>query len=171
MATAERASPVLAATSEATASRAPGRITVDGDLGEWAQSRAIEIRSGDLDPRPGARAAWTGPEDCGASLMLAWDEGCLYLAGRIDDDRLVVHPGSLYLGDCVEVFLRVPAAGGAEDYQILLSPMAEQTRWELARAVGDAAGAQAVFDAGDDTSTGSTWEAFSLDSLDAAFDG
>jgi len=40
----------------------------------------------------------------------------------------------------------------------------------VAWAVGDAAGAEAVFDAGDDTSTGSTWEAFSLDSLDAAFD-
>jgi hypothetical protein len=40
----------------------------------------------------------------------------------------------------------------------------------VARAVGDAAGAEAVFDAGDDTSTGSPWEAFSLDSLDAAFD-
>lgn len=40
----------------------------------------------------------------------------------------------------------------------------------VARALADAAGATAVFDAGDDTSTGSTWEAFSLDSLDAAFD-
>ena len=40
----------------------------------------------------------------------------------------------------------------------------------VARAVGDTAGAEAVLDAGDDTSTGSTWEAFSLDSLDAAFD-
>jgi hypothetical protein len=40
----------------------------------------------------------------------------------------------------------------------------------VARAVGDAGSATAVFDAGDDTSTGSTWEAFSLDSLDAAFD-
>lgn len=40
----------------------------------------------------------------------------------------------------------------------------------VARAVGDAAGASAVLDAGDDTSTGSSWEAFSLDSLDAAFD-
>ncbi len=40
----------------------------------------------------------------------------------------------------------------------------------VARAVGDAAGAEAVLDAGDDTSTGSAWEAFSLDSLDAAFD-
>lgn len=40
----------------------------------------------------------------------------------------------------------------------------------VARAIGDAAGASAVFDAGDDTSTGRTWEAFSLDSVTAAFD-
>jgi hypothetical protein len=40
----------------------------------------------------------------------------------------------------------------------------------VARAVADAGGATAVFDAGDDTSTGKTWEAFSLDSLTAAFD-
>ena len=36
----------------------------------------------------------------------------------------------------------------------------------VARAVGDAGGATAVLDAGDDTSTGQPWEAFSLDSLD-----
>jgi predicted phosphodiesterase len=41
---------------------------------------------------------------------------------------------------------------------------------QVAKAVGDRAGATAVFDLGDDTSTGSTWEAFSLDSLDATFD-
>ena len=40
----------------------------------------------------------------------------------------------------------------------------------VARAIGDAAGATAVFDAGDDTSSGKTWEAFSLDSVNAAFD-
>lgn len=38
------------------------------------------------------------------------------------------------------------------------------------RAVADQGGATAILDAGDDTSTGSTWEAFSLDSLDDAFD-
>ena len=37
-----------------------------------------------------------------------------------------------------------------------------------ARASAARAGAEAVFDAGDDTSTGEPWEAFSLDSLDAA---
>ena len=42
---------------------------------------------------------------------------------------------------------------------------------QVARAIGDRAGAEAVFDAGDDTSTGGEWEAFSLDSLTEAFDG
>jgi hypothetical protein len=40
----------------------------------------------------------------------------------------------------------------------------------VARAVADRAGATAVFDAGDDTSSGQPWEAFSLDSLQRAFD-
>jgi predicted phosphodiesterase len=40
----------------------------------------------------------------------------------------------------------------------------------VARAIGDAGGASAVLDAGDDTSSGKSWEAFSLDSMDAAFD-
>jgi hypothetical protein len=39
----------------------------------------------------------------------------------------------------------------------------------VARAVADAAGATAVLNAGDDTSTGQPWEAFSLDSVDEAF--
>ncbi len=41
----------------------------------------------------------------------------------------------------------------------------------VARAIADAAGATAVFDGGDDTSTGSSWEAFSLDSVSEAFKG
>ncbi len=39
----------------------------------------------------------------------------------------------------------------------------------VARAVADAGGATFLLDAGDDTSTGSAWEAFSLESLDEAF--
>jgi hypothetical protein len=40
----------------------------------------------------------------------------------------------------------------------------------VARAVADAGGATFLMDAGDDTSTGSSWEAFSLESLDQSFD-
>jgi hypothetical protein len=39
----------------------------------------------------------------------------------------------------------------------------------VARAVADQGGATFLLDAGDDTSTGSSWEAFSLESLDEAF--
>lgn len=39
----------------------------------------------------------------------------------------------------------------------------------VARAIADEAGATILLDAGDDTSTGSSWEAFSLDSLHEAF--
>ena len=41
----------------------------------------------------------------------------------------------------------------------------------VARAISDAAGATAVYDGGDDTSNGKSWEAFSLDSVSEAFDG
>ncbi|GAA4809724.1 metallophosphoesterase [Nocardioides caeni] len=41
---------------------------------------------------------------------------------------------------------------------------------KVARAIGDRAEASALFDLGDDTSTGERWEAFSLDSVAAAFD-
>jgi hypothetical protein len=40
----------------------------------------------------------------------------------------------------------------------------------VARAIADAGGATFLLGAGDDTSTGSEWEAFSLESLDEAFD-
>jgi hypothetical protein len=40
---------------------------------------------------------------------------------------------------------------------------------KVARALADAGGATMLLAAGDDTSTGSTWEAFSLDSLDQVF--
>ena len=64
-----------------------------------------------------------------------------------------------------------PAGGGRDASCCSISDRHDNIGMDrVARAVGDAAGAEAVFDAGDDTSTGSTWEAFSLDSLDAAFD-
>ena len=41
----------------------------------------------------------------------------------------------------------------------------------VARAIGETGGATVVLDAGDDTSTGEPWEAFSLDSLAEEFEG
>ncbi|WP_235537267.1 metallophosphoesterase [Nocardioides sp. Soil805] len=64
--------------------------------------------------------------------------------------------------------LREPAQG--ETVALLVSDRHDNIGMDpVARAIGDAAGATVVLDAGDDTSTGQPWEAFSLDSLDRTF--
>ncbi len=71
--------------------------------------------------------------------------------------------------DAAELELRAPEVG--ETVVLLVSDRHDNIGMDaVARAIGDRGGATAVFDAGDDTSTGSQWEAFSLDSLTAAFD-
>ncbi len=65
--------------------------------------------------------------------------------------------------------LREPEEG--ETVALLVSDRHDNIGMDrVARAVGDAAGATVVLDAGDDTSTGQPWEAFSLDSLAGAFE-
>ena len=67
-----------------------------------------------------------------------------------------------------ELELRQP--GDDETVAVLVSDRHDNIGMDrVARAIGDRAGATVVLDAGDDTSTGSPWEAFSLDSLDSAF--
>lgn len=68
-----------------------------------------------------------------------------------------------------EIEVRRPEEG--ETVVLLVSDRHDNIGMDaVARAVADTAGAVEVMNAGDDTSTGSEWEAFSLDSLDAAFD-
>lgn len=65
--------------------------------------------------------------------------------------------------------LREPEEG--ETVVLLLSDRHDNVGMDqVARAVAERGGAEAVFDAGDDTSTGKEWEAFSLDSLADTFD-
>ena len=68
-----------------------------------------------------------------------------------------------------ELDLRVPSAD--ETVVLLISDRHDNIGMDkVARAVGDAGGATVVIDAGDDTSVGRTWEAFSLDSVTSAFE-
>jgi len=71
--------------------------------------------------------------------------------------------------DAADLDLRVPEEG--DTVAVLVSDRHDNIGMDaVARAVADRGGATAVLDAGDDTSTGKPWEAFSLDSLVAAFD-
>jgi Calcineurin-like phosphoesterase len=66
--------------------------------------------------------------------------------------------------------LRKPADG--ETTAVLVSDRHDNIGMDpVVRKVADEAGATVVLDAGDDTSTGETWEEFSLESLDKSFDG
>lgn len=66
--------------------------------------------------------------------------------------------------------LRVPEEG--ETVVVLVSDRHDNIGMDpVARAIADAAGATAVYDGGDDTSAGKSWEAFSLDSVSKAFEG
>jgi hypothetical protein len=68
-----------------------------------------------------------------------------------------------------ELPVRQPAKG--ETVALLVADRHDNIGMDrVVRAIGDAGGATAVLDAGDDTSTGQTWETFSLDSLAATFD-
>lgn len=68
--------------------------------------------------------------------------------------------------------LEVREPSSAETVAILVSDRHDNIGMDrVARAIADAAGATVVLDAGDDTSTGQAWEAFSLDSLVEAYDG
>ena len=68
-----------------------------------------------------------------------------------------------------ELELREPVEG--ETVFVLVSDRHDNIGMDaVARAVADAGGATAVYDAGDDTSSGQSWEAFSLDSVTAAFE-
>ncbi|MCW2736711.1 metallophosphoesterase [Nocardioides sp.] len=69
----------------------------------------------------------------------------------------------------VDLDLREPQEG--ETVALVVSDRHDNIGMDrVARAIGEAAGATVVLDAGDDTSTGQPWEAFSLDSLAGAFD-
>lgn len=69
-----------------------------------------------------------------------------------------------------ELVLRVPSED--ETVAVIVSDRHDNIGMDpVARAIAEVGGADVVLDAGDDTSTGSEWEAFSLDSLNRAFRG
>lgn len=71
--------------------------------------------------------------------------------------------------DAAELALREPEDD--ETVALLVSDRHDNIGMDrVARAIGERAGASVVLTAGDDTSTGQPWEAFSLDSLAATFE-
>ena len=97
----------------------PGRLKLDGRLGDWKGIPAVEISSRrhvallagreGLDPK-----AWTGPSDCSARVRTAWSEDGLHVAVEVTDEKHS-NPqpaGALSAGDSVTLTLDLEPAGG-----------------------------------------------------------
>lgn len=98
----------------------------------------------------------TGSKRLAESLVDTYARSATFYAGLVDAVPTIAPE------------IRTPEEG--ETVALLVSDRHDNVRMDaVARAVGDLAGATILLAAGDDTSTGSTWEAFSLDSLDHVF--
>ncbi len=137
---------------------------------------------GFLDSRSGQRVQWRGLEDfVGVSLDVPPVLSGVQISTNlttVESKRLVLaavrtyEQSLLFYDQAAELAVDLPVREKLEGETVVLLVSDRHDNIgmdQVARAVADAAGATAVFDAGDDTSTGSSWEAFSLDSLQAAF--
>ncbi len=138
----------------------------DGEpsIGEDQSWIPLPIYLGDAVPVASQLAAVEVRSDTGAidSRRLIESAVSTYERSRKFYDAAAEAAGALQL--------RQPEEG--ETVAVLVSDRHDNIGMDrVARAIGDRGGATVVLDAGDDTSTGEAWEAFSLDSVTAAFDG
>lgn len=111
------------------------------------QARPLEVESGLFT---------TGTKRLAESMLESYGKGLAFY-----DDLAQAVPD-------IADQLRTPEEG--ETVALLVSDRHDNVGMDrVARVIGDAAGATVLLDAGDDTSTGSPWEAFSLDSIDRVF--
>ncbi len=135
------------------------------------------------DPSPADATAWRPIEDELSGVPVPDKarplevEAGLFTTGtkRIAESLLDSYSrGAAFYGDVAKavpgIADQIHQPGEGETVALLVSDRHDNVGMDkVARAIADAGGATVLFDAGDDTSTGSSWEAFSLDSLNRVF--
>lgn len=136
-------------TQEAQGSWQPLEELVGPDVALPEEAQAIEVRTGPVT---------TQSKRLVLSALDTYDKSKEFYSTAAEE-----------AAELPELGLRVAEEG--ETVALLVSDRHDNIGMDrVARAIGEAAGASVVLDAGDDTSTGQPWEAFSLDSLQAAFE-
>ena len=81
-----------------------GSVIVDGDLREWKLANKLEINCKEQIYKI-FQGDWTGPDDCSAIVYVMWDEGHIYIAADIKDDKLICAQtgGTIWKNECIEV--------------------------------------------------------------------
>lgn len=105
-------------------------FAIDGNLGDWADvPGAIEVRS--PEQVVWGSGAWTGPEDLGGTVRLAWRQEFLFVAVEVTDDQLRQNQrgDSLWKGDHIELYIDAQpdleperTAFGQGQFHIAMSP-------------------------------------------------
>jgi hypothetical protein len=100
---------------------APGSITVDGNLGEWANLPFFPFDASAAQYVGGAIA---GPSDTSSALSIAWDGSHLYVAAVMTDDILIADSASIWDDDSLEVAIDGARDGrccGPDDHQFTIA--------------------------------------------------
>ncbi|MFZ1398626.1 MAG: sugar-binding protein [Candidatus Promineifilaceae bacterium] len=144
--------------------------TIDGNLGDWPGTIAASSAN-----RVYSVAGWDGSADCTAVWQLSWDNGNLYVAVTVTDDRHVqtASGNQIFRGDSVD--MQFDTARDADfgpglspdDFQITLSPgdfaglgpTAFRFQGTASGAILAAPGGNIVTVAAQQTATGYTLEA------------
>jgi hypothetical protein len=101
--------------------RAPGPVTIDGELGEWDVAQPLPVDSREQILRGGA--AWPGPEQASFTLYWMWDDTHLYVAARVRDPEHVqseIGP-SVWRGDTLWLYLNTRGDRRRVDVKLTLA--------------------------------------------------
>lgn len=94
-------------------------VVVDGELGEWpAGEGALVVESGSGH---GFGEPLAGPDDLSGRVRLAYDDGFLYLAAEVNDDRVAHRTTEVWQGDSVALLLGMLRASqsGVPPYDVV----------------------------------------------------
>ncbi len=95
-------------------------VSVDGDLGEWADARWVPISVYSAEPAP-------SDEDLSARAAFAWADDSLYLAVEVTDDTLETDTDTLWAGDSVQLAFDLGGQRSEsyddDDHELTLAPL------------------------------------------------
>ncbi len=105
----------------AEAVRAPGKVVIDGELGEWTAAQPLLI--GTREQLLRGAAAWPGAEVESFTLRWMWDDENLYVAADVrDPNHAQTETGpSVWRGDVIWLYLDTRGSGRRLDVKLTLA--------------------------------------------------